>query len=410
MSARVGPSGRRPIVFRTVIRSEAEATAAAESLAARFRDDAAVRDAANANPDAEVEAIREAGLLAIHIPVELGGAGLDWPAVLRVIRPILRADASIGHVLAYHYVHSWRSLLNVEDARARALLADTATHQWFWGGAGNPRDEGLVLTPDGDGYRVSGRKYFATGSSVADRITASGAIAGTEDKLAIVIDAHATGVTHHLDWSSIGQRLSASGSVSFEEVFIPAEHVLGPSDQDGEGYRPFASLSILFFQLLLSHLHVGIAEGALDEAIHYLQTATRPWATSGVDSAVEDPYLLEIAGELIAQTRASDALVQRATDLAAAAVARGWALTDDERGELAVEITAAKVASTRMVLDVTTKAFELTGARATSTRLGFDRFWRNARTITLHDPVVYKARELGEWALQGRHATPSRYS
>jgi alkylation response protein AidB-like acyl-CoA dehydrogenase len=186
--------------------------------------------------------------------------------------------------------------------------------------------------------------------------------------------------------------------------------VLGASDQDGAGYTPFASLSILFFQLLLSHLHVGIAEGALEVASDYARTATTPWATSGVDAAIKDPYILETLGELVARTAASDALVERATTAAMAAVERGWQLSDRERGELAIEIAAAKVDSTRTVLDVTTRAFELTGARATSSSRGFDRFWRNARTITLHDPVVYKAKEIGEWALAGTFPVPSRYS
>ncbi|WP_210506441.1 acyl-CoA dehydrogenase family protein [Naasia sp. SYSU D00057] len=393
-----------------MITTEEEAVAAAERIAERLREDVVARDAANENPDREVQLIREAGLLPILVPAELGGGGLDWSAVLRVVRPILRADASIGHVLAYHYLNSWRTILNDRSDRVHDLWADTARHGWFWGGAGNPRDEGLVLTPDGDGYRVSGRKFFATGASVADRITASGTVAGTGEKLAIVIDGRADGVTHPLDWQNMGQRLSASGSVTFENVAVPAAHVLGASDQEGAGYRPFASLSILFFQLLLSHLHVGIAEGAIEAAAGYARSATKPWPTSGVDSALKDPYILGTLGELVAATRASDALVWRATELATAAVAKGWDLTDGERGELAIEITAAKVDSTRTVLDVTSRAFELTGARATTTSHGFDRFWRNARTITLHDPVVYKSKELGEYVLTGAYPTPSKYS
>jgi alkylation response protein AidB-like acyl-CoA dehydrogenase len=393
-----------------VIRTEEEALTAALGIADRLKEDAAARDLANRNPDAEVAMIREAGLLPILVPAELGGGGLDWAAVLRVVRPILRADASIGHVVAYHYLNSWRTILNDETERVHALWADSARHQWFWGGAGNPRDEGLVLTPAGNGFRVSGRKFFATGASVADRITASGTRADTGERLAIVIDAHAEGVTHPLDWQNMGQRLSASGSVIFENVAVPLEQVLGASDQEGAGYRPFASLSILFFQLLLSHIHVGIAEGAIEAAAGYARSSTKPWPTSGVDSALKDPYILGTLGELVAATRASDALVWRATERATAAVARGWDLTDEERGELAIEIGAAKVDSTRTVLDVTSRAFELTGARATTTSHGFDRFWRNARTITLHDPVVYKSKELGEWALTGAYPTPSRYS
>ncbi|HEY8588023.1 MAG TPA: acyl-CoA dehydrogenase family protein, partial [Naasia sp.] len=368
------------------------------------------RDERNENPEAEVQLFREAGLLPLLVPAELGGAGLDWPAVLRVVRPIVRVDGGLGHLLAYHHLNSWRTILNDDTAAVHALWADSARDGWFWGGAGNPRDEGLVLTRDGDGFRVSGRKFFATGASVADRITASGTVAGTGEKLAIVIDGKAAGVTHPLDWDNMGQRLSASGSVIFEDVLVPRSHVLGASDQEGDGYRPFASLSILFFQLLLSHLHVGIAEGALQTAAEYARTGTKPWPTSGVDSALQDPYILGTLGELVAATRASDALVERATARAAAAVERGWELTDEERGELAIEIGAAKVDSTRTVLDVTSRAFELTGARATTTKHGFDRFWQNARTITLHDPVVYKSKELGEHALTGVYPTPSKYS
>jgi len=407
------PSAEQPPA-PPLLRTEQEAAAAARTVADELASTAAARDAANREPLEEVQRIREAGLLPLLVPADLGGAGLDWPAVLRVIRPIIRADASIGHLLAYHHVHAWRCLLTAESGpgadRAAALLAGTARHGWFWGGAGNPRDAGLALVPDGDGYRVSGRKFFATGASVADRITASGTVAGTGETVAIVIDGGADGVEPGGDWDSMGQRLSASGSIAFTDVHVPAEHVLGTSVQDGAAYRPFGSLSILFFQLLLSHLHVGLAEGALDAAIGYARTQTTAWATSGVERATDDPYLLETLGELVARTKASDALVQRVTEVAAAAARRGWALTDDERGELAVELAAAKVDSTRTVLHVTSTAFELTGARATGSRHGFDRFWRNARTITLHDPVVYKAKEVGAHALTGAHPVPSRYS
>jgi alkylation response protein AidB-like acyl-CoA dehydrogenase len=54
--------------------------------------------------------------------------------------------------------------------------------------------------------------------------------------------------------------------------------------------------------------------------------------------------------------------------------------------------------------------FDPAGARATSARLGLDRFWRNLRTHTLHDPVDYKRRDLGRWYLTGAWPTPSFYS
>ncbi|MEH2149151.1 acyl-CoA dehydrogenase family protein [Nostoc sp.] len=67
-------------------------------------------------------------------------------------------------------------------------------------------------------------------------------------------------------------------------------------------------------------------------------------------------------------------------------------------GECALCVATAKVAATRIGLDVTNRIFEVMGARATTAKYGFDRYWRNLRTFTLHDPVDYKIQEIGNWA------------
>ena len=69
-----------------------------------------------------------------------------------------------------------------------------------------------------------------------------------------------------------------------------------------------------------------------------------------------------------------------------------------------------KVAAGRTALDVTSRIFEVMGARATSERYRFDRFWRNVRTLTLHDPLDYKVREVGDSVLNDRWPTPTFYS
>jgi alkylation response protein AidB-like acyl-CoA dehydrogenase len=396
----------------------AEAADALATLAEQFTAVAAERDHEGTAPFAEVAAFRATGLLPALVPRELGGGGLDWTTVLSALRPVLRADGGLGHLFAYHFVNSWRIQLNENEERFQALQRGLARNHWFWGGAGNPRDAGLALTPvesgagsgGSGGFTVSGRKFFATGAQVSDRITASGTRVDTGERLAIVIDATQPGVIHHDDWENNGQRLSASGSVSFDAASVPEENVLGFGGQDGPRYHPYSSLSILFFQLALDHVHVGLAEGALTAAAEYVRSSTKPWSTSGVARAVDDPYIRELIGDLTAATRAADALTWRATEALTAVADRGWALTDAERGEAAIEIAAAKVVSTKVALDVTSRVFELTGARATGTSYGFDRFWRNARTVTLHDPVAYKAQEVGDHALRGAYPEPSGYS
>lgn len=103
-------------------------------------------------------------------------------------------------------------------------------------------------------------------------------------------------------------------------------------------------------------------------------------------------------------------LTDRAAERLDAAWLRGPALDEAGRGEVAVAIAAAKVAATRVGLEVTSRVFDVTGARATAASLGLDRHWRNLRTHSLHDPLDYKLRELGDWALNGRYPVPSFYS
>lgn len=76
-------------------------------------------------------------------------------------------------------------------------------------------------------------------------------------------------------------------------------------------------------------------------------------------------------------------------------------LTARERGELAEWVASVKVVTTDTGLRVTSGVFEVTGAKATATRVGLDRFWRDLRTHSVHDPVAYKNRELGRYQVLG---------
>ncbi len=171
-----------------------------------------------------------------------------------------------------------------------------------------------------------------------------------------------------------------------------------------------ATFNTPLIQLVFVNFYLGTAEGALAAALDYVRSTTRPWITSGVERASDDPYILERIGELQANLKASIALADAAAALVEAALSQGCSVTAEARGQAAIEVYAAKVHSTHVSLDVTTKVFELMGARATAGYYRFDRYWRNVRTHTLHDPVAYKAREVGDFALNGRIPPVSLYS
>ncbi|GAA0946321.1 acyl-CoA dehydrogenase family protein [Pseudonocardia zijingensis] len=377
----------------------------ARSVAGVLAKDALERDRANVEPLAEAQLLRDAGLPALLLPTHVGGPGLGWSTALRVVREIAVADGSIAQLLGYHYVNV-ANLWWVGGLERWGPAS--AREQWLWGDAVNPTDPDLVLVPAGEGYRLSGRKSFATGVSSGNASVVSGVVEGTGELLLVAVPRDAAGVEPGGDWDNLGQRLSASGSATFTDVAIAPEQVLG--SLGGDAVTPRSSLVTPAIQAVFGAFYLGIAQGALATARDYTRSTSRPWLLSDSPSATADPYVLATYGRLVAATRAVEAFVDAVADHLDRADAAGHALTWDARGELAEHVAALKVVATDVALDVTNTIFEVTGARATSNAVGLDRFWRNVRTHTLHDPVAYKRREVGDHFLNGTHPEFTLYT
>jgi len=161
------------------------------------------------------------------------------------------------------------------------------------------------------------------------------------------------------------------------------------------------TLRTLIAQLLLVNLYIGIAEGAFAEGREYALNFTRPWVASGVARSADDPYVIQRFAEMHLKIVPARALAHNAAQALEAAWQKGAALDAQERAYLAISIAEAKVLAHRAALDVSEGIFDVCGARSTHAVLGLDRFWRNARTHTLHDPIDYKIKAIGQFALEG---------
>ncbi len=379
----------------------AEAREVADILAA----DALVRDRANALPTVEIELLRERGLLTLTIPAELGGAGVPWSVSAQIVRLIARADSSIAHILGYHYV--WLRFIGSFDTdQARRALRETADNRWLWASPGNNRETGYPpIVEDGDEYVVTGDSGFASGGPVADRLFTIALRDG--DLMTVVeVDPADPGVRFSGDWDVLGQRLSASQSITLTDLRVDESRILrryGPIRE----HEPRQSVQVLHFQLTFGILHLGIAEGALEAALAYTREHTRPALHSGVERGRDEPYILAGYGTLVARVQAVSALVERAVHALDWLYGLADDVTTEQRAAVAEIIASAKIVSTETALDVTSAVFEYTGARSTAARHGLDRYWRNVRTISLHDPVAYKRDEVGRYVLNGEAPTPS---
>ena len=144
-----------------------------------------------------------------------------------------------------------------------------------------------------------------------------------------------------------------------------------------------------------------------------VQTCALPicaWPASGASRAANDPLVQHRYGDLWLHLRAAQALTDQALASLLQALALGDRVTAAQRGEVAIAVAQAKVLAHRAALQISSQFFELAGARATAGSLALDRYWRNARVHTLHDPVDYKLRDLGRHALDGLWPEPSAYA
>jgi alkylation response protein AidB-like acyl-CoA dehydrogenase len=381
----------------------AQATALAEQFAAT----AAERDRAAGTPRHERDLIRQSGLLRLMVPVEHGGLGGTWPTLMRAVRELARADGSLAHLFGYHHLELVTPhLIGTLEQRER-FYALTARHNWFWGNALNPLDTRTSLIRSDGQMRISGSKSFCTGARDSDVLLVSALEPGQTRIVVAVVPTDRAGISVRDDWDNMGQRQTDSGSVTFEDVMVYQDEVLGPP---GAGGSTFATLRPCITQLILTNIYLGVAQGAFETARGYTATQARPFAASGVERAADDPYTLHHYGEMWVSLSGVACLA----DQASSALQDAWVLENDltpeQRGECAVTIFTAKSAAGKVALDVTSRVFDVMGSRATAEKYRHDRFWRNVRTLTLHDPLDYKLREVGDWVLNGTMPTPSFYS
>ncbi|MBF2047145.1 MAG: acyl-CoA dehydrogenase family protein [Elainella sp. C42_A2020_010] len=380
--------------------------AIAINLANELKQTVQERDHQSGVPNYEIQCLRKLGLLPLVVPQAYGGVGATWVEALPIVREIAKADSSTAQLYGYHLLLSVLGEVSGTPKQADRYYRETAQRQLFWGNAINVRDTRLTIEPEGNHYRVNGTKTFCTGAVVADRRVCAALPRDSDIPILFVLPSDRVGVTYNHDWDTMGQRRTASGSFSFDNVLVQPDEILPtPNPEDA-----FPTIFGVLGPIILTHIHLGVAEGALEAAKDYTCTQTRPWLTSGVDQITQDPYILHHYGDLWAQLQGAIALTTQATVQVQQAWDRGNTLTQQERGEVALVAAAAKALSIRVGLAITNRMFEVMGARATANRYGFDRYWRDMRTFTLHDPVDYKLREIGAWVLNGEFPFPTPYS
>jgi len=252
---------------------------------------------------------------------------------------------------------------------------------------------------DGDGYVLNGTKFYSTGALYAHWVPVL-ALDDNDQAVLVFVEQGTEGLKVIDDWSSFGQRTTASGTVVAENVRVSAFQLF----YTHRSYdRP--TLAGPFAQITTAAIDLGIARAAINDTIHFVKQHARPWIDSGVERADLDPLTIAQIGDLQYRLHAAEALIQRAgrfIDIAKLAP------DEDTVAQAAVAVGEAKIATTDISLLAASKLFELGGSKSTLGRYNYDRHWRNARVHTLHDPVRWKYHTIGNFYLNG--VKPARHS
>jgi SfnB family sulfur acquisition oxidoreductase len=382
------------------IADDAQALAVASRMAAELAPGAVARDRGRLLPWDELDAYVASGLWALSVPRAYGGPGVSCATLAEVTARISAADGSLGQIPQNHYYALEVLRVGASEAQQRffydRVLAGDRLGNALAETGQKDFQRRTRLWRDAGGWRVDGRKFYCTGAVYAHWIPTLVVAEepGQQRQYLAFVPRTAPGVEITDDWDGFGQRVTGSGSVRFDHVHVEPAWII-PFQSSFEQPSTIGPLA----QLLHAAIDLGLARAALDATLDFVRQHARPWIDAKVERASDDPLLLLQVGETAVQLRAAEALVRRAARFVDAAQA---APTERSVAEASVAVAEARALTTTASLDAGTRLFELGGTAATLDHRGLDRFWRNARTHTLHDPVRWKYHAVGNFFLNDR--------
>ena len=380
-----------------------------KALLADIAAGASEREAKRIAPHQQIRQIADAGLGRLRVPVAEGGAGASLRELFAFLIELAEADSNVAHILRVHYWFVEAQLQRPAGDPRRARNVALLNQGHIFGNGFSEQSQRAVglyfdttLTPDasGKGYRLNGKKYYSTGS-LYSTYTLIFASTPQGNVAAATIPIDREGLRLEDDWDGFGQRLTATGSTILENVFVFEDEVeeFGPPD----GPQP-ATYQYAFLQLFLQAVAAGILRAVRNDSVALVRRRKRNFSHAQAAEPTADPQVLQVVGEIAADSFAADAIVLAAADVIEQAVASVKDGAPDTTLAQRAQIAAAqaKVAVDRFAYATASHLFDVGGASATQAVYNLDRHWRNARTASTHNPTFAKATAVGDFYVNGK--------
>jgi alkylation response protein AidB-like acyl-CoA dehydrogenase len=348
--------------------------ATAEALAADFVTRARAYDDDAAFPEEDFRRLREAGILTLAVPEELGGHGM-WQGNRYITYYSILAALAAGNASTAQLVqiqsHATGIIAHLaSEELKRRVLTDVVERGALVASCGSETDPNQMASKDGraemqavdGGFRLTCTKHFASLAPAADYfvvyVMAPGAPSAAAGLTTVLVAKDDPGVSLQDTWDTLGMRATISWALVLDNVFVPWERVMGqPGDWVQHDPRTFT--------LAYVANHLGTAQGVYDFVLDYLKQ--RPFLT-------QDDTITFTVGEMDAALQATRTSMWYAA----------WLWEQGNYAEAEKAGMRALHTSKQTALMVTSKAFDVVGARAAFRHLPVERAFRDVRTFSLH--------------------------
>ena len=326
-------------------------------------------------PEEALKALTASGFNAIHVPEQYEGQGADSVAACIVIEEVARVDASASLIPAVNKLGTMGLILNGSEELKQQVLPSIASGEAMASYALSEREAGSDAAAmktrarkDGDNWVINGTKCWITNGGKSTWYTVMAVTdpdMGAHGISAFMVHKDDPGFTVGPLEKKLGIKGSPTAELYFEDCTIPADRIIG---EPGTGFKT-ALETLDHTRPTIGAQAVGIAQGALDQAIEYTKQRRqfdRPISTfQGVEFMIADMAMSIMAARLMVYTSAARA----------------------ERGEknLGFISSASKCFASDVAMQVTTDAVQLFGGAGYTRDFPVERMMRDAKITQIYE-------------------------
>jgi short-chain 2-methylacyl-CoA dehydrogenase len=318
-----------------------------------------------------VEKLGKLGLMGIPYPEEYGGGGADNLSYALAIEELTRADSSVAITVAAHTsLGTWPIYAFGSDEQKETWLPQLCsgeklgafglTEPEAGSDAGNTRTR---ATRDDGTWVINGAKQFITnsGTDISGFVTIT-ARTGDEEISNLLVPNGTPGYVIGEPYRKMGWNASDTRPLSFEDCRVPEENLVGPR---GQGFKQFLQ-TLDGGRIGVSAMGVGLAQGALDEALSYAKERVA-------------------FGQSISKYQAIQAkLADMATEIEAARLLTYKAALEKDAGrQFSLTAAKAKLKTGRLAVRAAEEAVQIHGGYGYIEEYPVCRFYRDAKILTI---------------------------